>query len=77
MAGAVRPKPAVEVTVPFSKLKVLERIGRGSFATVYRARHVDWGCEVAYKRLTVQLLDPSNSEETRSKLTHIGQCLNS
>ena len=52
-----RSKRQPDVIVPFNKLIQGERIGSGAFATVYKARHVDWGCHVAYKKLRLELSD--------------------
>ena len=51
-------KPPPDVIVAYDKLRfddVHDVIGRGAFATVYKARHVDWGCYVAYKNLNVNV----------------------
>ena len=57
MATCARPKPQPDVIIAYDKLTFDQRdvIGRGAFATVYKARHVDWGCYVAYKKLHVNL----------------------
>ena len=47
-----------DIIVAYEKLNFDVRhdvIGRGAFATVYKARHVDWGCYVAYKKLNVNV----------------------
>ena len=46
-----------DVIITYDKLKFDKHdvIGRGAFATVYKARHVDWGCYVAYKKLGVNV----------------------
>ena len=51
--------------IAISKLKVEERIGCGSFATVYRAHHLDWGCYVAYKKLKLEFSETNNNEKPR------------
>ena len=53
-----RSKRQPDVIVPFSKLTIDERIGSGAFANVYKARHVNWGCHVAYKKLKTSLETP-------------------
>ena len=61
-----RSKRQLDVIVPFSKLKIDERIGQGAFANVYKARHVDWGCHVAYKKLKLELSDMTHNQTLRS-----------
>ena len=57
MATAARKKPQPDVIINHGKLKIQDDdvIGRGAFATVYKARHVDWGCYVAYKKLHAKI----------------------
>ena len=58
--------PTVDVTVPYNELSCLKRIGVGFFSVVYKARHVSWGCDVAYKKFKIDFVDPvSNLDEAK------------
>ena len=59
------PPPTPEVRVPAGRLRLEAVIGRGSFATVYRAHHLDWGCDVAYKKLKIELNELTKAEDDK------------
>ena len=63
METAGRPRPHQEPPIAMSKLTIEEKIGSGSFATVYRAHHVDWGCYVAFKKLKLDFSDSTSLQE--------------
>ena len=49
-----------DVIIPFSKLTYPKKIGFGTFSTVYLAQHSDWGCDVVYKKMKIDFVDPSD-----------------
>ena len=68
MARADQPKdvPKVNVSIPYSELSSLRRIGVGSFSVVFKARHIGWGCDIAYKKLKIDFVDPvANLDEAK------------
>ena len=61
-----KEKPTVDIATPYSELRDLKRIGVGSFSVVFKARHVGWGCDVAYKKFKIDFVDPDiNAKEAR------------
>ena len=62
---------ATDVIIAYDKLKFDKHdvIGRGAFATVYKARHVDWGCYLAYKKLHVNV-DHDFTDGLQPRLAH-------
>ena len=64
-AKLTRQDSIIDTTTPVSKLQIQEEIGRGSFATVYRAHLTEWGHDVAYKKFKISYLDPTSDEEQK------------
>jgi len=56
--ASTRSERTVDDTVRYDCLTLLddEPIGSGSFGVVYKVLHSLWGCQVAYKEVTVSYI---------------------